>query len=541
MATISPAAVSLEPSAAQLFTTDISSPVWTLHGVGSLNSSGLYTAPDSSGSAIIEAATSFWATHNATKFTKNSDDSLTVTSNGYGFADAKANFKLTQNGDYVEITAWENDPFWITFDDGATNKFFGLYHGNVRERFSGVDTTHGAVSIANGDKIKILLNSSGKFEFYKNNSLLHTSINTFTGVDLHLGLSNTTATSTVIKKPLVSGTGITNYTFAQAVVTILLPLLLPRRNDLELYCDANLMTLSDGASVTSFTDQSAHARHLTNSADYPTFETNEINSKPVISWNGSKKPLKNNAVFTVACGWIVAKFNTTVFSGFEGLLTDLAEQSILVSNSSGTDFFAVGYEFFEFRTNERIYPAENAPAPMEEFSIIFFRFWQPITVNGIQLGQQTTFTSRKLDGDVALVALYSGGFCESDIQKYSQDLALHFDLELADVYPFIADKQDSPQSPVQAVNFYDPPEGERISEVLDNAKTTFDLNFSNRRRNEVKRLREFWQDHYAAALPFIYRNYRFIPPEDIEGYFDSPYELDGANGNYNYSFRFREK
>lgn len=541
MATITPPSVTLEPLDEQTFTTDISTPVWTLHGDGTLNQSGEYVAPSStSDTIIVEAATDFWATVNGSKFTLNDDDSLTVTANGSGFTDAKAYLQLAATGDFVEIEVWEDNPFWICYSNSGQSKFFGLYNGNCFERVSGVDTNHGAVATVAGDKIKIRLNASGKFEFFKNGSLLHTSTNTITGVDFYIGLSASTTVSTVIKKPLAGGAGITGYTFAQAVVTLLLPLLLPRRDDLELYCEAELLDLTDGANVKSFTDQSEFARHLETTAHYPTFETNEINGQAVVRWDGSKNPLRNTDSFTVACGWVVAKFADAEFSYFQGILTDLTNQSILVSSDSGTNFFDVGYDLFEFRSNERIYPASAAPAPMEEFAVIFFRFWRPIVVDGIQLGRQTTFSGRKFDGDIALVALYSGGFCESEIQTYTQSLAEHFDLDLADVYPFVPDR-DSTETSAQSVNFYDPPEGERISEALDDHKRAFQCKFTSRRRDEVKMMKTFHTSHYAPALACLLRNYNLLPPEDIEGYIDSPYQLNGSNNNYSYGFDFKEK
>lgn len=543
MATITPSAVTLEPLEDQQFTTDISSPVWTLHGIGTLNSSGFYTAPGANGSAIVEAASSFWATFNATKLTKNTDDSFTVLSNGTGFADAKANLQLGATDDFVEVEMWETSPFWVCLSDSGNSNFFGLYNGNIWERYSGADTNYGACAVAVGDKIKIRRNSAGKLEFYKNNALLITSTNAFSGVSglyLYLGLSASTATSTVIKKPLVGGGGgITGYTFAQATVLIPLPLLLPKTN-LELYCDAHLLELTDGDNVSSFTDQSDNLRHLTASSSYPTYQTNELNGKDIVRFSGSSNPLKNTANFTVACGWIVAKFDGTSFSDYQGLLSDLFTQTILVSSNSETKFFDLEIDLFEFRSNDRIYPASDAPAPLNAFKIIFFRLWRPITVDGIQLGQQTTFTGRKFDGDVALLALYSGGFCESDIQKYSKVLADNFDLELADVYPFVPDR-DTAEISEQSVNFYDPPEGERISEVLGDTKRAFQCKFTSRRSAEVKEMKIFHASHYAAAAAFLLRNYNLLPPEDIEGYIDSPYQLSGSVGIYNYGFDFREK
>lgn len=112
---------------------------------------------------------------------------------------------------------------------------------------------------------------------------------------------------------------------------------------------------------------------------------------------------------------------------------------------------------------------------------------------------------------------------------------------MADIYPYQADINGASENPAQAVNFYDPPEGARISEALGNSKRVVELRFSIADNREVKAMKKLYADHYAQATPIIYRDYRFTPPEDIEGYLDAPYELGGANNDWSYSFKIREK
>lgn len=322
-------------------------------------------------------------------------------------------------------------------------------------------------------------------------------------------------------------------------------MLLPTGDGCELYCEPQLMGLTQGDDVSSLTDYSGKNRHLTEVDPVPVYHANVVNSKGVIRLDASTKALKNPAVFPIRCGWIVAKFSGATFSTYNGLLsgtTNLDNQDILTGNSGEATFFNfLQHKTFEFRSNDRIYPASAAPAPMNAFKIIFFRFWNPIIVDGIQLGQQKTDTTRRWIGDIGLVGLYSRDFHEEEVRTYSKAIATNFALTLADVYPYLPDIDGVPERPAQSVNFYDPPEGDRISEVLDDSKRIFDLKFSGADQTEVKEMIAFHKSHYASATPCIYRNYKFTPPEDVEGYIDSPYDLDGANNDFNYSFRFKEK
>lgn len=318
-------------------------------------------------------------------------------------------------------------------------------------------------------------------------------------------------------------------------------MLLPTGDGCELYCEPQIMGLTDTDDVSSLTDYSGKNRHLTESDPVPTYHANVVNNKGVIRLDASRNALKNAAVFTIRCGWIVAKFTGATFPTFNGLLSGITTQDILTGNSGGATFFDFGNKYLEFRSNDRIYPASAAPAPMNGFRTLFFRFWNPIITDGIQLGQHRTFTDRRWTGDIGLIGLFSRDFHEEEIRNYSKAIADNFALPLADVYPYLPDRDGVPQRPAQSVNFYDPPEGDRISEVLDDPKEIFNLKFSGADQTEVKEMRKFWKDHYAPALPCIYRNYKVTPPEDVEGYIDSPYELDGADNDWTYSFRFKEK
>ncbi len=71
---------------------------------------------------------------------------------------------------------------------------------------------------------------------------------------------------------------------------------------------------------------------------------------------------------------------------------------------------------------------------MNAWRVIFFRFWQPVIFNGVQLGQNRNTTNRKWNDSVALLALYSRNFLESEIRKHSKTIADNFALSLADVY-----------------------------------------------------------------------------------------------------------
>lgn len=319
----------------------------------------------------------------------------------------------------------------------------------------------------------------------------------------------------------------------------------------ELYCEAQSLGLGDGASVASFTDQSGKGRNLTAASSQPTFKTAILNGKAVVRWSGAQNPLTNAAsIANVKCGWVVAKYSggATFAIDYPGLLTTLSGYGILVGNLTGSatwfdpNMFLVPREV-EMRSNDRIYPHDATPGPMNAFKVIFFRVWSTTTLpmDGVSLGQDRAFTARKWNGDVALLSLYSRDFTEEEIRTYSEAIAANFGLTLADVYEYQGDTTGHDEEPEQAINFYDPPEGDRIAEAINDSKRVLDLKFSAAGETEIRYMKEFHASHYPTATPFLYRDYRVTPPEDIECYFDSQYRLAGYGNDSGYSFTLKER
>lgn len=533
MATISPSIVTLGPGETQQFLqTGITTPFWTLEGLGALNTSGFYTAPGTLGSEIVRVGDTIWGTLGS-NVAKNADDTLDVTGAG---ADYSYMAPILNNvGDYLE---WDYFTGMDILLFGGGDRFWWRSDGLFFCDPAGVDGS--TPSMSPGDVGRLERISSTQIGAKKNGTLIHTFSTTYsgaltTGTYIAAGLMGTT-----VPKPRVGGTGVTGYTEAQAAVTIA-PALLVSKTGLEIYCQADTLGLSNDDPVTSFTDLSGKGRHLEPVSNAPLFKT----SDDFIQFDGSTtNPLKSDGAFSITCGFIIAKYDDATFpndaDGYKGLLTGTLNELILAGEANATRWFDFVEEFYEFRCEDRIYPNSNAPAPMAAWKLIFFRFWRPITVQGIQIGQDRMNTARKWKGGVKLLALYSTNKCEAEIRSDVESLADYYEFTLADVYPYQADRS-STESPEQSVNFYDPPEGDRISEVIGNSARVFELKFSSRRKAEIQAMKIFHSSHYPGAVPCILRNYSLIPPEDIEGYIDSQYELQGSVNNYQYGFRFKEK
>lgn len=207
---------------------------------------------------------------------------------------------------------------------------------------------------------------------------------------------------------------------------------------LQLYIDPTQDALANGQNVPSAIDYSGNGRTIVAPSNYPVNSTGAINGKSVFVWDGTSKPLTNAATFQLQCGFVVVKINEATFSNYSGILTDAAIWAILVGNGATTYIYDASYPGFEYRLNDGVY-LPPYPAPMNAYKIIYFEFPNPITVVGIQFGQDRADTTRKAKMSLALAALYSNSEpfdTPTALRTAMQTIATHFALALTAFNPF---------------------------------------------------------------------------------------------------------
>lgn len=306
-------------------------------------------------------------------------------------------------------------------------------------------------------------------------------------------------------------------------------------NGLQIFVEADELAGANGSLVSSFTDLSGNDRHLTQGSARPVIETDAINGKKAVVWDGSKNALKTEESFQITCGFLVARVND--FTNYNGVLTTLENYGILVGNHlNAPNWFDFGYDRYEIRLNDRIFPDDAAPTPTGEWGIIFFRFWRALQCDGIQLGSDRNFSGRKADMKVALLALYDRGFCEEEIRLMHESIGYSYQLPIEDVFPYRGSKTDTFGYNKKVLSDGQDEPVLRLKRGI--RKSPFDLDFSFRSSNEFRDARAFWNSHYPEKS-FIYRDYGIIPPEDTVTRIpeNTEFESRGTNGvTMNYGF-----
>lgn len=304
---------------------------------------------------------------------------------------------------------------------------------------------------------------------------------------------------------------------------------------LELFVEAGTLPGGQGGSVPAWADSSGNGRDLTGTGASPTIQVNAVGDRKAVFFSGSNNPLSWNGVITFRSAFLVVRL--AAFTNYNGLLTGIKSIPILEGRQTGNFFYDNVYRDYEYRLNDRIYANEAMPAPTSEWGIIYIKFWRGVTLDGIQIGQDRDFTDRKLNGSIALMALYSKDFCEADVRAQTAAIATNYQLPINNVFPFSASKIDTSEygKEVLSDGGADP-----VLRIKRGARKTGEASFSGRRPSEFRRARAFWNDYHPAKT-FLFRNGNLIPPEDTVVAFteNSRFEDKGATGilqNYGFSY-----
>lgn len=162
---------------------------------------------------------------------------------------------------------------------------------------------------------------------------------------------------------------------------------------------------SDGV----FADYSGNNRHISAASNAPPIITEQIGKYSAFYFDGTKSPLITSTLpdLLIKHIFIVAKFDGSVFTGFNGLLSDFDNLAVLFGNDADSvKFFNLGLGF-DYRKNNVVYAESNLAAPMNEWALIEIQKASGMPFGGWQIGQDREDTTRKWKGWFAGDAAFS--------------------------------------------------------------------------------------------------------------------------------------
>lgn len=222
---------------------------------------------------------------------------------------------------------------------------------------------------------------------------------------------------------------------------------------LAAWYDASQITgLSDGASVSTWTDQSGNGLDLTMTGS-PTYETNEVGGLPVVRFNGTSQ----YGSHTDPGGASYAAATLTVFAVAK--MTDSTPAALQAICGYGHSAAGAGYRWrlavnpagsFELGINNTGYTSTYVPATttLTSFTPISYRTdtrWVGLHTNivadetdgaaitypsnvGFFVGSDEGFTPNYFAGDIAEILVFSRALSQSEIHDVEHYLAIKYSL-----------------------------------------------------------------------------------------------------------------
>ncbi len=329
---------------------------------------------------------------------------------------------------------------------------------------------------------------------------------------------------------------------------------------LTFFFEADSIGGADGSNVVEWNNQVPGGPALAANAPYPTLKTNALTGKnsngdsvarKSVVWNGSANPLKTTTALNVRHGFIVAKITSSpAFGNFAGLLTAPTDNLVLVGNENTGNFYDFRNKWFEYRLNGRGSSRQrvwvnggytetlSAPASIGSYGLIYFKFWDNLQMNGVQIGQDRNLANRLLSGEVALAALYEKDLLEPEVRANMRSIAFSYQIPLAESFPFTGSKGDTRTPEKKIISDGQDEPNTRVRRGLRNS---IEGNFSLRSMDELKQVEAFYNANYPDKT-FLFRDLNVVPARDYLVRFRVPSSPNfGENANLSsYSLNFEE-
>jgi hypothetical protein len=305
----------------------------------------------------------------------------------------------------------------------------------------------------------------------------------------------------------------------------------------------------DVSANNSVLDYSGNALNLSCGAgNSPVIQTiAAINGQPAWYFNGSRDPLASTSSTGqgVKHAFILCSHEDATFNELRGVLSGKTSNVILVSNNTGDTFFdpsSFGFGATVYRKNDFIFANNNAKAPMSgTWALIELSFVTGGSIDGIQVGQQTTITARKWKGWWADQLVYSAVKNEASrrfiyeyyAQRYwvwQQDSAGRY------VFPFAANKTRSLERDKEHY-LSEPYDGDPKALVRGSYKNRYELPFLIRDQEELDAAKAFYDQHFPLTK-FVFRDYRYYPYRDTVVRINSPFREQGSDVSYRFNYSF---
>ncbi len=297
-------------------------------------------------------------------------------------------------------------------------------------------------------------------------------------------------------------------------------------------------------------DSSGHNRHISSAPSNTTFlVADTLNADAGMYFPGNASPLVYSGSLVAKHIFIVASYGLATFADYKGLLSDTTTNALLVGEPTTDKFLdlSAGILGFAYRKADRLFTPSNQKAPVGgAFAVIEIQNPTGYNLDGIQVGQDRNFSTRKWQGFFIEDLIYSSIKTELERCRIYEYLAMRYHLwqEKSDnlpIFPFPANKTRNRERDTE--HYLSQPYSGSDTALIRATKHRFEAPFSLRLQAEVDAAEKFHEEHYPdPSKPCVFRDWRFYPPRDTTCRITSPFRETGSDVTYrfNYSLEFTE-
>lgn len=326
--------------------------------------------------------------------------------------------------------------------------------------------------------------------------------------------------------------------------------IVPRGGLLAWHSADGIAGLADGQSITTVPDLSGNGRTLAVAGNQPVYRTNIINGYPAAYFNGGRDPLVYSGALTPKHIFVVAAYEDAAFpsgeAGYAGLLGSASSgESPLVGQPSSTRFFDFDFETgggYAYRRRDVAFPENDLQAAFgNQIAIFEISRASGFAMDGIQVGRHVGNASRLWKGYWCEQLLYDRVLAEGERFTIYTYLAMKYRIwpQIAsglDVFPFAAQKSSTMERE-QENYLSDPYSGPKKALVRGGYAETYGVQYSIRLQEEIKAAKAFHAEK-GKTTRFVFRDYRFYPPEDRTVTFTGPFRDQGSEVTFRFNYGF---
>lgn len=295
---------------------------------------------------------------------------------------------------------------------------------------------------------------------------------------------------------------------------------------------------------TAVFDYSGNDRTLYSDPSNTSYLVSDVaGGQPGLYLPGDQSPLVYSGSITIQHIFCVCSYELATFPNNNGILSAPSIYGLLIGGGAATTKFFDTPEFPGkiYRKNGVTFAENNMQAPMnQQFSVLELILAEPITLTGLQIGQDRGFTDRKWTGYFFENISFSSIKNETERKRIYEYFAMRYQIwrqnsSGTNIFPFVADRVRSVER--EREHYLSTPYSGAKKALVRSINREMQLPFNLRHPSEFEAAEKFHDQHYPLT-DFIYEDYNYYPFKNRTLNFNSSLKEKGSDVSHRFNYSF---